>query len=250
MTRTVWAITSASFKMFTRDKQVLYFSLVLPVVIILLFGLVLGDYKLASGMRYRDFFIPGLMALTTLQLGVFSVAFIIARYKERGILKKLTTTPLRPADYLGGEILARLTISVLQIFLLLATAILALSFTMRGSYLNFAIISLLGSLVFLALGFMIAGIAKTVETVPAIANMIIFPMLFFGDVFFPIESLPDWLEPVAKLLPIQFLADSLRLVILEGAGLADLSRNILGMLVWLVIFFFLAQKTFRLGAKN
>ena len=74
-------------------------------------------------------------------------------------------------------------------------------------------------------------------------------MLFFGDVFFPIESLPDWLEPVAELLPIQFLADSLRMVILEGAGLADLGRNILGMAVWLVIFFVLAQKTFKFSQR-
>lgn len=251
MTRAIIPFTISSFKVLMRNKQALYFSLVLPVLIVLVFGLVAGDNTIGdSGMLYKDFVIPGLIALTTLQLGVFSVAFLISQYKEKGVLKKLVTTPVRPADFLGGQILARLSISLIQIFLLLSTAILAFSFTMSGSYLAFTVVGLLGSLVFLALGFMIAGLAKNTETVPAIANMIVFPMLFFGDVFFPVESLPSWLAPIAKILPIQYLAEGFREVMLNSASLSGVNEQLLGMFIWLLIIFFLAQKVFKLNTSK
>src|SRR5690606_31670382 len=102
MTKALWPITLDTLKMLMRNKQALYFSLVLPVVIMLVFGFLIGDNTLGEGqMQYRDFLVPGLISLTILQLGVFSVAFVIAQQREKGVLKKLLTTPLKGADYLG-----------------------------------------------------------------------------------------------------------------------------------------------------
>lgn len=233
-----------------RNRQALYFSLVFPVITMLVLKLVLGKTTLANGMNYVDFVIPGLITMSILQMAIFAIAFVVAQYKEKGVLKRLMATPMRPIDFLSAQVLSRLIISVAQVILLVSTAILALNFTFHGSYLSLIILTILGALVFLSLGFIVAGISKTVETVPAIANLIIFPMIIFGNIFFPLNSAPNWLQTIADKLPVRYLADGMRDVMTGGLSLYDIRGDILGLLVWLVIFAFIAQRVFSLAGKD
>ena len=246
-----WTLAATTLKILFRNKQALYFSLVLPVVIMLVFGFISGTSQVGSrGISYRDFIVPGLIALTILQLGIFSVAFVITQYRDKNILRKLLTTPIGPFEFLSAQITARLFVALVQVLLLVSVAILFLSFTMRGSYFLLLLAAILGTLNFLTLGFVIAGLAKSVESVPAIANMIVFPLLLLGDVFFPIEALPGWLEGPSKYLPIQYVVNSFREIMVEGHGFQDVAGSFLALTVWLVVFFALAVKTFSLGTKE
>jgi ABC-2 type transport system permease protein len=103
---------------------------------------------------------------------------------------------------------------------------------------------------FLGLGFTISGIAKTQESVPAFANLIVFPMLFLGGTFFPIDSFPTWLHHIATYLPLQFLSDALRQVMTKNAGLWDIRVDLFWMLAWAVVLIALANYAFSFEEKR
>lgn len=244
-----FTLLSANIKMILRNKQALYFSLILPAVIMLIFKVVAGNSKV-NGMSYVDFVVPGLITMSLLQMTIFSIAFVVAQQREKGVLKRLFATPMRPWDFMIAQVLTRLIIGLIQVMLLIAVAILALNYHMNGSFLAVIAVAILGILVFLSLGFIISGIAKTVETVPAIANMILFPMIFFGNIFFPLDNLPKWLKPVAEVLPIKYLADALRNIMTLGKSIFDVKGDILGLAVWLIIFLVIATRVFTFSAKG
>jgi ABC-type multidrug transport system permease subunit len=109
---------------------------------------------------------------------------------------------------------------------------------------------LLGALMFLGLGFTIAGLAKTMETVPLLANLIVFPMLFLGNVFFPGNNMPAWLAPIAANLPLTYFANALRAVMTEGASFSQIQWNLLAIIAWAVGLITLSMFTFRLQERE
>lgn len=245
-----WALVYANFKMVVRNKQALYFSLVFPLITMLVLKLVLGKTTLANGLNYIDFVIPGLVTMSLMQMSVFAIAFVVAQQKEKGVIKRLLATPMRAFDYLAAQVFARVVISVIQVLLLVAISILILSFTLKGSFFTLIVLAALGALVFLSLGFIVSGMSKSVETVPAIANLIIFPMIIFGNIFFPLDKSPNWVKTFSEFLPVRYLVDSFRDTMIKGSSLYDVRYDILGLLVWLIVLAFVAQRVFSLGTKN
>ena len=245
-----WKLVYANFKMVIRNKQAIYFSLVFPVITMVVLKLVLGSTTLANGLNYIDFVIPGLVTMSVMQMSIFAIAFVVAQHKEKGVIKRLFATPIRAYDYLAAQVFARVVVSVIQVLLLVAVAILIMSFVMKGSFASLIALGTLGSLVFLSLGFIVSGLSKTVETVPAIANLIIFPMILFGNIFFPIDKSPQWVKTFSEYLPIRYLVDSFRDTMIKGSSLYDVRGDLLGMLVWLVILAFIAQRVFSFGSKE
>ena len=183
-----WTLIYSNFKMLIRNKQALYFSLVFPVIIMIVLKLVLGRTVLDNGLNYADFVIPGLVAMAVMQMSVFSIAFVVAQNREKGVIKRLLATPMSALDFLSAQVFSRVVIAVIQALLLVAVAILLLSFSVHGNFFSLTFVVLLGTLVFLSLGFIVSGLSKSVETVPAIANLVVFPMIIFGNIFFPLES--------------------------------------------------------------
>jgi len=204
----------------------------------------------ARNLKFIDFILPGLMAMSVMQMSVFSVAFLFVQYKEKGMLKRLLATPMRPEQFVAANIITRLLVSIAQVSILIAVGILFLKAHVIGSYAIVFLCVVLGSLMFLGLGFTISGISKTVDSVPALANMITLPMLLLGGVFFSIPSMPQWLQHVAKFLPLTFLSSALRNVMTKGAGIVDIKWDILGMLVWVAILITLAVITFSFQEKE
>src|SRR3989338_11203244 len=99
-----WALVYANFKMVVRNKQALYFSLVFPLITMLVLKLVLGKTTLANGLNYIDFVIPGLVTMSLMQMSIFAIAFVVAQHKEKGVIKRLFATPIRAYDYLAAQV--------------------------------------------------------------------------------------------------------------------------------------------------
>lgn len=211
-----------------------------------LFTLAIEDVE-ARTVRYVDFLIPGLLALMIMQLSIAGSGFNIVEYKRKGILKRLFVTPLRPLEFILSLILSRLLIIVVQITLLLLVAKFVFDIAIIGSLVLLYLFAVLGSILFLGLGFALGGIANTQNSVMTIGNLFVFPQMFLAGVFFSVESLPVWLQPLAKVLPLSFVSDAMRQVANEGARLTDLGFDIAGIIVWLVIGIFLAVYFFRWG---
>lgn len=204
----------------------------------------------SHNLRYIEFLLPGLIALSIMQMSVFSVAFVFTQYKEKGTLKRLLATPMRPIQFVAANTITRLIVSVAQALIFIVAGIILFKAHVVGSYLLLFLIVIMGAVMFLGLGYTISGLATTTDSVPAIANLVVFPMLFLGGTFFSISQMPWWLQMVAKYLPLTFFSTALRDVWTKGAGLPDVSWNLLGMLIWGVILIFLATVTFRFQEKD
>lgn len=201
-------------------------------------------------LRYIDFLLPGLIALSVMQMTVFSVAFIFVTYKEKGILKRLIATPMLPATFVASNAITRLIVTLIQTAMFVGIGVLAFHAKVIGSYWLFSLVALLGSIMFLGLGFTISGLASTVESVPPLANLMVFPMIFLGGTFFTIDSFPIWLQHIAKYLPLTFFSDAMRAVMTKGATFSQISSDIWWMLAWSVVMVFLASLTFGFEEKR
>ncbi len=201
-------------------------------------------------LKYIDFLLPGLIALSVMQMSVFSVAFVFVTFKEKGILKRLIATPMRPIAFVGANVITRLMVTLIQTTLFIVLGVTIFHAHVVGSYWLLFLIALFGSIMFLGLGFTISGIASTVESVPAIANLIVFPMLFLGGTFFAIDSFPTWLQHFAKYLPLTFFSDAMRSVMTKGATFSQISHDLYWMAGWAVVMVVLANFAFSFEEKR
>lgn len=204
----------------------------------------------SRNLKYIDFLLPGVVALAIMQMAVFSVSFVFVDYKEKGILKRLLATPIKPYQFVTANVITRLMVAVVQSAILIAVGILLYNTQVIGSYWLVLLAVMLGSIMFLGLGFAISGLAKTVEAVPAIANLIVFPMLFLGGTFFPIDSMPDWLQNIVQFLPLTYFSNALREVMVNDASLGMIAKDLYFMAAWSVILVFLAMLTFRFEERR
>ncbi|MBP9757267.1 MAG: ABC transporter permease [Candidatus Pacebacteria bacterium] len=204
----------------------------------------------AHDLRYIEFLLPGLIALSIMQMAVFSVAFVFTQYKEKGVLKRLLATPMRPIHFVLSNAIVRLIVSVVQAAIFIVIGLVLFKVQVVGSFFLLALAVILGAFMFLGLGFTISGLAKTTDTVPVFANLIVFPMMFLGGTFFAVENMPGWLQVVANVLPLTYFSDAVREIMTKGTGLAGIGGDLIGMIVWSVILYILATFTFRMQEQD
>lgn len=198
-----------------------------------------------NNLGYIDFILPGILAMSIMQLGIFSVAFAFVSMKTTGMLRRVQATPTHPVNFVIAQSATRLLIGLLQVTLLTGLGIWLFHFHLLGNALTFLLFAILGTLVFLAFGFTVAGWAKDENQAAPVANIFTFPMLFLSGIFFPRDGFPDWLKRITDFLPLTYLADALRRIANEGTHLFALWGDILGLVVWGLIMFFVAVKVFR-----
>jgi ABC-2 type transport system permease protein len=197
-----------------------------------------------QSLAYIDFLVPGILGMTIMQLGLFSVAFGFVQLKRTGALRRLFATPTPAGYFLGAQVSSRLLLVLVQIFILLAIGIY-FGLQLVGSLAEVVAVGLLGALIFLAIGFGVAGWAKNEDQAAPVANLISLPMLFLSGTFFPREAMPDFLQTVTSYLPLTYLNDALRQIINDGVSLTALGTDLIGLLVWAVISFVIAVRLFH-----
>ncbi len=196
-------------------------------------------------LSYLDYLVPGILALSIMQLGIFSISFAFVSFKSTGALRRLHVTPTNPLAFIFGQSMARLLIAIMQVGLLVAISAVIFKVQFVGNILAIFALAILGTIVFLAFGFAIAGWAKDENQAAPVANLVSFPMLFLSGVFFPRDGLPVWLQKVTGILPLTYLADAMRSVSTQGATLWQVRGDILGLLIWGILMFIVAVKVFK-----
>jgi ABC-2 type transport system permease protein len=199
----------------------------------------------AQDLGYVDFLMPGIVGMNVMQLAIFSVGFGLVIEKQRGVLRRIMATPMPPVRFLASHVLMRLVLAFLQVLILIGVAVLLFKVTIVGSILTMLVLTSLGSIMFLTFGFALAGWATSDNQVAPIANLITLPQLFLSGVFFSRDAAPAVIRPATDLLPLTFLNDALREVSTEGATLMDVSGDVLGMIAWTIVGFFIALRLFR-----
>jgi len=198
-----------------------------------------------SELGYFDFILPGILAMSVMQLGIFGVAFSFVALKASGALRRIQATPVHPIYFVFAQATVRLMVTLLTAIILVSFGIYFFDFHMIGSYLAFGIVCILGILIFLGIGFSIAGWARDETQVAPIANLIQLPMLMLSGIFFPRDAFPSWLKTITDYFPLTYFSHALRKVANDGASLMELPVDMIGMMVWLVLIYAFAVKVFR-----
>lgn len=199
----------------------------------------------SRNLTYIDFLLPGILAMSIMQSGVFGVAFGFVILKKRGILRRLLATPMPVKHFISAQVLTRLAILMMQVIVMVGAGMLFFDLHFIGSLLDMMIVGLLGGIVFLAIGFALSGISKSEDQVAPLANVITLPMLMLSGVFFSRSNLPGFAHVITDFFPLTYLADGLRNIAIEGATLIDVLPQLAGLAVWAVITLFIAVKAFR-----
>lgn len=198
-----------------------------------------------KNLSYIDFLLPGMIGLSVMQIGIFSVAFAFVSYKTTGMLRRLQATPIHPSSFIAAQGFTRLIVAVVQTILLAGIGVAMFSFHLAPkSYGTFLLLALLGSLVFQMIGFGIAGWAKDENQAQPVAQLIQFPMMFLSGTFFPRDSFPHILNVITGFLPLTYLADALRQVANSDASLWAIRGDLLGLIIWGIVAFLIAVRLF------
>ncbi len=197
------------------------------------------------GSRYIDWLVPGLLGMNIMSTGIWGLCFSVVTARTRKLLKRLVASPMRRRDYLLAQLLSRLVFLVIEVGILLIFARLAFGVPMRGTWLTLAATCLIGAFAFGGIGLLLASRVKTVEAVSGLVNLVMLPMWLLSGVFFSSSNFPEAMQPAIKALPLTALNDALRVVMLEGGGVADLAQYFARLVAWGAVSFVIALWIFR-----
>ncbi|MBS1689292.1 MAG: ABC transporter permease, partial [Bacteroidetes bacterium] len=111
--------------------------------------------------------------------------------------------------------------------------------------LEMLLVCVFGLMVFMGFGFIISSIAKSESSIPPLSNIVTLPQFLLAGTFFPIDAFPKWLQPICKALPLSYLNDALRKIAFDGAGIWDVRIDMLILIGWGVLVYFVAGKVFK-----
>jgi ABC-2 type transport system permease protein len=173
--------------------------------------------------RFIEYFIPGIIAMSVMTLSLFGTVNLNTELRQKGIIRKLSTTPITRTEWILSDILYQFTIAVVS-----TTAMLLVSYAVYNVnlHLNAWLIAfiLLDVFAFVGIGMILTRFVKEAQSAAAAANAISFPMMFLSGSFFPIELMPGFLQKIAKMLPLYYVNEGLRAAMVFQDNLAALSN--------------------------
>jgi ABC-2 type transport system permease protein len=197
------------------------------------------------GSRYIDWLIPGMVGMGIMSNGMWGVGFSIVQARMRKLLKRMVSSPMRKSEFLLAQLLARLIFLAPEVAVPIVFGVLAFGMPVNGSLGAIAVVTLIGSLAFGAIGLLLGSRARTFEAVSGLMNMAMLPMWLLSGVFFSSSNFPRAVQPAIQALPLTALVDALRAVVLEGATLHAVRAELLGLTLWTVIPFGIALRIFK-----
>ena len=197
-----------------------------------------------ENLNFISYFVPSMLGLSVMQVGIFAAIPLVAD-REKLILKRLAATPLKRWQLVGSNVLMRLLIALVQSVIIVAVGVALFGVQITGPWALTVVFVSLGAVTFLALGYVIASFAKTEDSANGMTSIVQFPMMFLSGTFFPIESMPAPLQTVARAIPLTYLADALRQVMVGGAAFASLGVCAAVLTGWLVVCFAIASRKFQ-----
>lgn len=201
------------------------------------------------GIDFIDFFVPGILAMSLMNSGVIGLSTAFVTYREKGILRRIKVTPFSLTSFILARIVTMLIVAVAQAVILIALGRVLYGFDLRGNLFLILLTIMIGGLTFLAIGFALSGIARNTETAASYANLVTFPMLFLSGTFFAVDSLPEWLQGVTRVLPLTYLIDALREVMMRGNGLGEMWTDLLVLLAIFAVAMAVAVRFFKWDAR-
>lgn len=192
-----------------------------------------------------DYTFAGLLGFAIIGMGIFGPVNVFPELKKMGILRRLSTTPLRVWQYFLSVMISQAAIGLLSLAVMFVVAITIFRLQVVGNILELALFLVYGIVMILGIGLALGGWAKNERQAAPLSNIIVFPMMFLSGTFFPRYVMPEWLQSVSGLLPLTPVIDGIRLITTEGKHLVDILPQIGLIGAWMIIVYVIAFKVFR-----
>lgn len=238
------------FKLFLREPEAFFFTLIFPLIMLFIFGGIFGNQPnqisvyLFGERGAINASVPAYMALIIGVTGLMSMPYLVATYREKKILRRLRTTPVRPQTVLFAWAVVYFTINLIGAILLVFAGKVVYKLQFEGNAFHFFLAFFLSSFSFFSVGFMVASLAPTVRIASVIGMILLFPMIFLSGTTFPWKILPNGVKMVGRVLPLTHVVR-----LLQGLWFAEpWSEHFLELAVlvgMLIIGISISAKVFR-----
>ncbi len=247
MWRGLWKLTWLEIKIFLREPLGALGTILIPVVIFVGLGRVVGrrisrPSPAASGFLRVD--LPVFAAVMIAISAVLSLVTIISIYREGGILKRLRATPLGPQTILSAHVLVKLLLTAVTLILMVLAGKRYYPVEVDAPVFSFTIALLISTASILSIGFVIASIVPTARFAQPIGAVILYPMLGLSGLFFPVAALPPALQAVARVLPLTYTVSLLQ-GIWKGEAWSAHVGDVAALAVVCLVCTALSAKVFR-----
>jgi ABC-2 type transport system permease protein len=201
--------------------------------------------KIYGDIKYIDFLVPAVLAMTIMFSCMFGMGESIAGERERGELARLFMTPTSVTTVVGGKIISKLIIETVRALILIIAAIILFGIIIKGSMGLTLLLLVLSALCFVGFGIMISARVSTQEDYMQMVMPFTMPMMFVSGVFYPLATMPWIFQKIAYLVPLTYANDALRSVMLKGAGLGDIWIDVAVLAGFTIVFFALGVTKFN-----
>ena len=201
--RALWTMTWTEAKLFMREPAAVFFTLAFPLLLLLVFGAIFGNAPITdSAFGSVDRSVPGYIAIMIGALSLIGVPITLATYREKGILRRFRVTPLPTGLFLAAHGLVALVMVLVGTGLVIGAGVALFDVRLPASSLGVVGATVLGTLSFLALGFLLGGTLPTARTAQAVGMALFFPMLFLSGAALPRMLFPDLLKQISLYVPL------------------------------------------------
>jgi ABC-2 type transport system permease protein len=239
---------------FFRGRESVIFVFVFPILLLVIFGAIFKG-TIAPGVPFIRYFVSGIIAAGLMSVGFQSLAIQIPIERDRGVLKRLSGTPMPRSAYFIGKVVMVLVTGILETALLLVVAVVLYRVPLPETplkWLTFGWVSLLGIAACTLCGIAFSSVPREGKRAPAVVTPIALVLQFISGVYFSFAQLPAWMQQVASVFPLRWMTQGMRSVFLpdemaagEPGGSWDLPVVALILAAWVVIALFLCLRTFR-----
>lgn len=202
--RGFWKLTLAELKLYFRLPIMAFFTLLLPPMLLILFGSIFGNEPNPAygGYGTVDVMVPAFTALIICMTALLSLPITLANYRERGILRRYRATPVSPAAILGAQLIVQflMTLAGMGLLVLIGKWVYHLRFAGNGCSVMAAFT--LSCLSFFALGMLLAGWLPSVRLASIVGNVLLYPMIYLSGATIPMEIMPEGVRNVGKIIPL------------------------------------------------
>jgi len=233
--------------LYTRSRELAFFTFLLPLIFFLLLASVYGNDRIKSegNVRSAPFLQAGMIGYGAISIAFAGLAIVLVIRRESGILKRLRATPLTAPEYVSALLSTFLAAFAVQVvgLLVLGRAFFSVPFPHHAVSLVLAL--LLGALAFCGLGIGLTSLIKSAEGASAVVNAIYLPTAFISGAFFSPHSYPAFLRAIADVLPLTYFLRLIRNVMLHGHEIWSQGTNVAVVAAWGVAGLIVALRSFR-----
>jgi ABC-2 type transport system permease protein len=238
-------LTQTELRLFLREPLIVFFTLLFPSILVVILGSIPAFREPADslgGGRVIDLYVVIAIAMCLGMLAVQATPVVLATYRERGILRRISTTPARPVALLAAQLVTSLLSAVISVTLVLIIGRVAFDVPIPAEFGSFAIAFLLCAGAVFAVGLFIAAVVPSGKAANTVGTLLFFPLMFFAGLWAPREVMPAVIRRVADFTPLGAGERALHDVA-AGGWINPLSLTVL--VVYMLVFGLAAARLFR-----